>query len=110
MLSGVVGSFSDAQGGGREELHEVMVSFGAEYWYNKLFAARVGYFNEARDKGYRKYATGGVGFRHNRFGIDVAYMVPMNRRENALAETVRFTLQFLTDTRFREEESVTDPD
>ena len=40
----------------------------------------------------------------------MAYMVPMNKRENALAETIRFTLSFLTDTRFREEESVTDPD
>ncbi|MFM7194797.1 MAG: type IX secretion system outer membrane channel protein PorV [Bacteroidota bacterium] len=109
MLSGVFGSFGDARGGFKEEVHEVIVAFGAEYWYNKTFALRTGYFNEARDKGYRKYATGGVGFRHDRFGIDVAYMVPMNKRENALAETVRFTLHFLTDTRFREDESVTDP-
>ena len=110
MLSGVFGSFTDASGGFKEEMHEIMMSFGAEYWYNKIFALRMGYFNEAKDKGYRKYATGGVGFRQNRFGIDVAYMVPMNKRENALAETIRFTLSFLTDTRFREEESVTDPD
>ena len=109
MLSGVFGSFSDARGGIKEEIHEVIMAFGAEYWYNKLFALRMGYFNEAKDKGYRKYATGGVGFRHDRFGIDVAYMVPMNKRENALAETVRFTLHFVTDTRYREEESVTDP-
>jgi len=34
--------------------------------------------------------------------------VPMNKRENALAETVRFTIVFLTEQRAREDDSVTD--
>lgn len=109
MLKGVFGSFTDAQGGFSEEIKEFIISMGAEYWYNDLFALRMGYFDESKEKGYRKYATGGVGFRHNNFGIDIAYMVPMNRRENALAETVRFTINFLTEQRGREEDSVTDP-
>lgn len=109
MLRGVLGSFSDAQGGFSEELSEFIVSIGGEYWYNDIFAFRAGYFNESKDKGYRKYATGGIGFRRDNFGIDVAYMVPVNRRENALAETVRFTIHLLTQSRKNEEESVTDP-
>lgn len=109
MLRGVLGSFTDAQAGFREEMQEIMFSMGAEYWYDDLFALRIGYFDESKVKGFRKYATGGVGFRHNNFGIDIAYMVPMNKRENALAETVRFTINFLTDQRAKEQESVTDP-
>jgi len=108
MLKGVFGSFADAQNGFSEELQEFIISAGAEYWYNDLFALRLGYFDESKEKGYRKYATGGVGFRHNNFGIDIAYMVPMNKRENALAETVRFTIVFLTEKRAREDDSVTD--
>lgn len=92
LLSGVFGSFGDAPGGFSEELREVMISTGVEYWYNQLFAGRVGFFNEAYDKGNRKYLTAGVGFKKELFGIDVAYMVPVNKRENALAETIRFSI------------------
>ena len=109
MLNGVLGSFTDARGGLSEEIAEIVVALGGEYWYNETFAFRAGYFNESRDKGYRKYLTGGVGFRRDNFGIDVAYMMPVNGRENALAETVRFTIHLLTETRKNEEDSVTDP-
>ena len=95
LLSGIIESFSDAEGGFSEEIHEIMASLGVEYWYNNTFAGRLGYFNEAREKGNRKYLTFGVGFKKNQFGVDVAYMVPMNKRENALAETLRLTLHFI---------------
>jgi hypothetical protein len=72
-----------------------MASVGIEYWYNNMFAGRLGYFNEAREKGNRKYLTFGVGIKKNLFGLDVAYMVPINKRENALAETLRLTLHFI---------------
>lgn len=94
LLSGVFGSLGDAPGGFSEEIREIMISSGVEYWYNKTFAGRLGYFNEAYDKGNRKYITAGVGFKKDLFGLDVAYMVPINKRENALAETIRFTLIF----------------
>src|SRR5690606_8868690 len=92
ILSGMFGSFNDAPNGGSEELKEIMTSAGIEYWYNNTFAGRVGYFNEAKTKGNRKYMTIGLGFRKNNFGIDVAYLVPTNKREHPLAETLRFTL------------------
>jgi hypothetical protein len=92
VLSGMFGSFSDASGGGKEELKEIMVSGGVEYWYNKVFAARLGYFNEAKSKGNRKYITFGVGFQKDNFSFDGAYIVPSNQREHPLAETWRITV------------------
>lgn len=94
MLAGVFNSFTDAPGGFKEEMHEITMSSGIEYWYSETFAARLGYFLEARDKGNRQYMTLGVGFRKKSFGLDVAYLVPTNGRENPLAETIRFTLLF----------------
>ncbi len=93
VISGMFGSFGDAPGGFSEEMQEVMVSLGAEYWYNQVFAARAGYFYEHQNKGDRKYFTVGVGFRYQVFGIDFAYLVP-TEQEHPLAETLRFTLVF----------------
>jgi len=102
------GSFSDAPGGVIEELEEVMTSVGLEYWYREIFAGRIGYFNENINKGNRKYLTLGLCFRKNKFGIDVAYVVPTNQREHPLAETLRFTLLMHVNKRPTDDESVTD--
>ncbi|MEL7003049.1 MAG: type IX secretion system outer membrane channel protein PorV [Bacteroidota bacterium] len=107
LLSGVFGSFGDAEGGFSEELEEITLSVGAEYWYNDTFAARLGYFYEAENKGNRKYLTVGLGFRYQVFGIDFAYLVPAEQ-EHPLAETLRFTLLFNFDKGTKDEESVTD--
>ena len=93
LLSGMFGSFTDAPDGAVEELKEIMLSFGLEYWYKELFAVRGGYFWEDYDKGNRKYFTMGLGLRYNVFGVDFAYLVPQER-EHPLAETLRFTLHF----------------
>ncbi len=108
MLSGVLGSFTDATGGFSEEMREIMIALGTEYWYNNTFAGRLGYFYEAKDKGNRKYFTAGIGFKVNKFGMDVAYMVPTNKRESALAETLRFTITMLFEKKVKEDETVTD--
>lgn len=108
MLSGVLGSFADAKGGFSEEIAEITTSLGVEYWYNNTFAGRLGYFYEAKDKGNRKYLTAGVGFRLDKFGLDVAYLVPTNKRENALAETLRFTVMLLLKKKEKEEEAPAD--
>jgi hypothetical protein len=96
LFSGVFGSFSDAPGGLEEELKEINYSFGVEYWYNNLFAARAGYFYEHPTKGNRQYLTFGLGLRYQVFGFDVAYLVP-SQTNNPLAETLRFTLMFNLD-------------
>ncbi len=77
----------------REELAEFTVSLGMEYWYDKLFALRVGYFNEHQYKGNRKYFTIGAGLKMNVFGLDFAYLIPTTQA-NPLQNTLRFTLIF----------------
>jgi hypothetical protein len=108
LLGGVFSSFTDASGGLKEEMHEVIISSGVEYWYKNTFSGRLGYFLEAKDKGNRKYLTAGVGMRVNKFGLDIAYLVPTNKRENALAETIRFTILYVFKDKEKEDESVTD--
>lgn len=109
LLRGMFSSFTDAPGGFSEEIHEIATSMGVEYWYNKVFAARLGYFLEAYDKGNRKYLTMGAGFRRNTFGFDIAYLVPTNKREHPLAETLRFTILFqLPEKVADQDKSVTD--
>ncbi len=91
-LSSVFGSFADAPGGFSEELKEITISTGIEYWYNDQFAARVGYFNESNEKGGRKYVTTGLGLRlQQRFGIDFSYLLPI-KQGNPLAQTFRISL------------------
>jgi hypothetical protein len=86
-------SFYDAPGGFREELQEITYSIGLEYWYDKQFALRGGYFNENEFKGNRKYFTAGAGFRLNIFAIDFSYLMPLTQN-NPLARTIRFSLSF----------------
>ncbi len=91
IIQGMTQSFSDAPGGFKEELREINISTGLEYWYDKQFAVRAGYFHENQYKGNRKYATFGVGIRYNVFTIDAAYLVSFGQR-NPLDNTIRFTL------------------
>src|SRR5690606_9507382 len=59
-FSGMFKSLGDAPGGFSEEMSEFTWALGAEYWYQNSFAFRLGYFNEAEDKGARKFATLGA--------------------------------------------------
>lgn len=91
FLSGVTGSFSDAPNGFKEELQEIGISTGLEYWYKDLFAVRGGYFYENQLKGNRQYFTLGAGLRYSKVGLDFAYLIP-REQNNPLGETLRFTL------------------
>lgn len=93
VVSGMFGSFSDAPGGFVEELREYNLSGGMEYWYDKQFAVRAGYFYEHETKGNRKYFTVGIGLRYNVFGLDMAYLIPTVQK-HPLQNTLRFTLLF----------------
>ncbi len=90
---GIFQSFYDAPGGFREELNEIVYSFGLEYWYANQFAIRGGYFHEHSTKGNRKFFTMGIGLRLNVFGLDFAYLVPLYQN-NPLQNTLRFSLLF----------------
>lgn len=96
VLEGMFSSFGDAPGGFKEELHELMYSLGAEYWYNNQFAVRAGYYNEHATKGNRKFFTAGVGVKYDIFGLNFSYLVPSGSgiQRNPLSNTLRFTLSF----------------
>ncbi|NDV46644.1 hypothetical protein D0T49_06250 [Paludibacter sp. 221] len=90
-LSGIFRSFADSSFG--EEMKEITWSVGLEYSYNKQFFARVGYFNEHKDKGGRKYFNAGVGFKLNIFQLDAGYVLATTPL-NPLDQTLRFSLSF----------------
>lgn len=94
LIPGMFGSFADAPGGGKEELQEVNLSAGVEYWYNNLFAVRGGYFYEHPDKGNRRYFTAGIGVRINTLGFDLGYIMPGSDSNSPLSNTLRFSLIF----------------
>jgi hypothetical protein len=74
-----------------EELKEITISPGVEYWYKDLFALRAGYFYENPNKGDRHYATLGFGVKYSSFGFDFSYLAG-SQQTSPLANTLRFTL------------------
>jgi len=108
IVSGMFQSFGDAPGeidengvvvpGSifKEEMREINVSAGIEYWYANQFALRAGYFHEHDTKGGRKYLTFGSGVKYNVFALDFSYLISTSNigGTNPLANTMRFTLVF----------------
>lgn len=112
VVQGMIQSFYDAPGyswsetegkylrlpGGTfgEEMSEINIGAGIEYWYNNIFAVRAGYFNETALKGNRKYITLGAALKYNVFGLDVSYLVPVGTvvGSNPLESTLRFNLTY----------------
>lgn len=91
-LNGIFKSFSDAPGGFKEELEEVALSFGGEYWYKSAFALRGGYHTESKNKTNRKFITVGTGFLIlKNYGADLSYLIPVTSG-SPFAETMRFTV------------------
>lgn len=97
VVAGILQSFYDSPGGFEEEIRELSLSLGAEYWYNKVFAIRGGAFYEDATKGNRKFFTLGAGLRYNVFGLDFSYLIPIDSRNNPLQNTLRFALTFDLD-------------
>lgn len=104
--TGIVQSFTDAPGNYnpeteqvesgsvfREELREVNIGGGFEYWYDKQFAFRTGYFYEHFSKGNRQFITLGAGLRYQVLTIDISYLISTTQ-QNPLANTLRFSLKF----------------
>ena len=108
IVTGMFQSFGDAPGeidengvpvpGSKfkEEMREINVSAGMEYWYANQFALRAGYFHEHDTKGGRKYLTFGSGVKYNVFALDFSYLISTSNigGTNPLANTMRFTLVF----------------
>ncbi|UKJ08129.1 type IX secretion system outer membrane channel protein PorV [Solitalea lacus] len=88
---GIFGSFSDAPGGFKEEMQEINIASGLEYWFNNIVALRGGYFYENPNKGNRQYFTLGAGLKYEDIGFDFAYLIP-GKQNNPLERTIRFSL------------------
>ncbi len=96
VIEGIFKSFGDAPGGFKEEFQEITWAAGIEYWYNKQFAIRAGYFYEHENKGNRQFITAGAGLKMNVFALDFSYLLP-TQRNHPLENTLRFTLSFDID-------------
>lgn len=87
--AGLFGSFTDPSF--KEEVQEISFSPGVEYWYNKLFALRAGYYYQNPNKGGLHYFTLGTGFKYEDFTFDFSY-IAASQQSSPLANTLRFTL------------------
>lgn len=94
VVQSILKSFGDAPGGFSEELKEITIGSGLEYWYADQFAVRAGYFYEHFSKGNRKYFSVGLGIKYNVFGLNLSYLVPTTNQRNPLDNTLRFSLLF----------------
>ncbi len=90
----------------KEELREINIATGIEYWYNNTFALRSGFFYEHRTKGARQYFNAGVGLKYNIIGIDISYLLAL-KKGNPLANTLRFTLRFDIGSKAKEDNNAT---
>jgi long-subunit fatty acid transport protein len=70
---------------------QLMIGVGLEYWYNKQFAVRTGYFYEAPNNGDRQFITFGAGLRYNIFGVDFSYLYTI-KEDSPLANTIRISV------------------
>jgi hypothetical protein len=95
VASSWVKSFGDG-GGASQEIQEINISVGAEYWYNNQFGFRAGYFYENPNKGNRKYFTVGAGIKYNIAGLNFSYVFPTGSGVSRipLSNTYRFGLVF----------------
>jgi len=93
LIEGIFSSFGDADDGFSEELSEINIAVGLEYWYREVFAIRGGFFYEDPAKGNRKFFTLGAGIKYNVFGLDFAYLAPI-QQNHPLQNTLRFTLSY----------------
>ena len=96
-ITGIGRSFIDMPDGTPydfvQQLNKVNFALGLEYDYNEQFFGRIGYSNESKQMGNRKYMTFGAGFKLNVFSLDVAYVLSVTKN-NPLDQTLRFTLGF----------------
>ncbi len=72
-------------------MRQITVGAGLEYWYNRLFALRTGYFYEDPYNGNRKFLTLGAGIRYMIIGVDFSYIYALEE-DSPLADTMRFSL------------------
>jgi hypothetical protein len=102
-VTAAIESFSDSPGGFVEEMRELNYSVGLEYWYDKQFAIRAGYFYEHPLKGDRQFLSLGLGVKYNVYNMNVSYLVPTNSTRSPLDGTLRFSIGMdFSKTKYKE--------
>jgi|MDTD01.2.fsa_nt_gb hypothetical protein len=69
----------------------VELAGGLEWWYQRLFAIRGGYFYEPSTLGNRKFWTIGAGVKYDIFKLDFSFINTLEEN-HPLGNTMRFTL------------------
>lgn len=88
------GSFEIVKGSRfKEELTEINIAAGVEWWYNDVFAVRSGVFIESKNKGNRQFLNFGASLKYNMFAFDFSYLASISGRQSPLANTLRFTIR-----------------
>jgi len=77
----------------KEELAEINIAAGIEWWYNDVFAVRSGVFIENKNKGNRQFLNFGASLKYNMFAFDFSYLASISGRQSPLANTLRCTIR-----------------
>ena len=96
VVEGIFKSFADAPGGAHEELQEINISLGAEYWWRKMIALRSGYFYESKYKGNRQYFCLGAGIKYHVIQFNYSYQISTS--DAKLINSMHFGLSFDIDS------------
>ena len=92
VIKGMFQSLTNAPGGYKEKLKEIIIGAGAEYTYSRIFSVRGGYYHDSKWPNH-KYVTVGTGIIYYMFSFDVSYLIPVvSGLQSPLANTLHLTL------------------
>ena len=91
-IKGIFTSFGDAPF--IQQLRYINTGIGAEYFYNKQFGVRAGYFYESNTAGGRQFVTAGLTVKYKVSTLNFSYLIPTTIIRNPLDNTLRFSLVF----------------
>lgn len=91
-VKGMFTSFGDAPSSVQIKTYDISV--GAEYFYDKKFGVRFGYFYEPYANGGRQFLEAGLTVKYSVVGLHFSYLIPTTILRNPLDNTLRFSLLF----------------
>ena len=91
-IKGMFTSFGDAPAS--TELKSYTLAIGAEYFYDKKFGVRFGYFYEPVAAGGRQFLEAGLTVKYSVVALHFSYLIPTTILRNPLDNTLRFSLLF----------------
>jgi len=91
-IEGMFESFGDVSA--ISELRSFTLAAGAEYFYDKKFGVRFGYFYEPQVAGGRQFLEAGLTVKYSVVGLHFSYLIPTTILRNPLDNTLRFSLLF----------------